>query len=104
MLVQGVLYFFTRLRRNQAYTYVECRVGARPNTADAGFSASEKPASSVQRFEAAYVKCVKLFFGLYARLDIVTSMFFFIWVFLQLALSFTISGVDLVPAFRVIIT
>jgi len=56
-----------------------------------------------QRFEAAYVQCVKMFFGLYARLDIVTSMFF-IMVFLQLALSFTMSGVDLLPAFRVIIT
>jgi len=56
----------------------------------------------MQRFDTAYVKCVKMFFG-YARLDNVTSMFF-IWVFLQLALSFTVPGVDLLPAFRVIIT
>jgi len=55
-----------------------------------------------QRFEAAYVKCVKLFFS-YARLDSVTSVFF-IWVFLKLTLSFTMPGVDLLPAFRVIIT
>jgi len=56
----------------------------------------------MQRFEAAYVKCVNMFFG-YARLDSVTSMFF-IWFFLQLALSFTMPGVDLLPAFRVIMT
>jgi len=30
----------------------------------------------MQRFEAAYVKCLKMFFG-YARLDSATSMFFF---------------------------
>jgi len=29
----------------------------------------------MQRFEAAYVKCVKMYFG-YARLDSVTSVFF----------------------------
>jgi len=45
---------------------------------------------------------VKMYF-VYARLDNVTSMFF-IWVFLQLVLSFTMPGVDLLPAFRVIIT
>jgi len=56
----------------------------------------------MQRFEAAYVKCVNMFFG-YARFDSVTSMFF-IWFFLQLALSFTMPSVDLLPAFRVIIT
>jgi len=56
----------------------------------------------MQRFEAAYVKCVKMFFY-YARLDSVTSMFF-IWVFLQLAVSFTMPGIDLLPAFRIIIT
>jgi len=56
----------------------------------------------MQMFEAAYVNCVKMFVG-YARLDNVTSMFF-IWVFLQLVLSFTMPGVDLLPAFRVIIT
>jgi len=58
----------------------------------------------MQRFEAAYVKCVKnVFWFIYARLDIIPSMFFFIWVFLQLALSFTMPGEDLLPAFRVII-
>jgi len=42
-----------------------------------------------------------MFFG-YDRLDSVMSMFF-IWFFLQLPLSFTMSVVDLVPAFQVII-
>jgi len=31
----------------------------------------------MQRFEAEYIKCVKMFFG-YARLDSVTSMFFYL--------------------------
>jgi len=53
-----------------------------------------------QRFEAAYVEYVKMLFFRYARLD----MYFCIWVFLQLALSFNMPGVDLLPAFRVIIT
>jgi len=56
----------------------------------------------MQRFEAAYVKCVKMFF-VYARLDNVTSTLK-IWVFQQLALLFTMPGVDLLPRFRVIIT
>jgi len=55
----------------------------------------------MQRFEAAYVRCVKILF-VYARIYSVTSMFF-IWVFLQLALLFTMPGVDWLPPFRVII-